>query len=56
MEQLKAMALTVVLSVVATAVIAYIVKALAGLRPDEEQEEEGLDLTDHGEQGYHYAE
>jgi ammonium transporter, Amt family len=55
-EQLKAMALTVTLSVVATVVIAYIVKAVVGLRPDEEQEEQGLDLTDHGEQGYHYAE
>ena len=55
-EQLKAMALTVTLSVVATIVIAYIVKALVGLRPDEEEETLGLDLVDHGEVGYHPAE
>lgn len=55
-EQIKAMGLTIVLSVVATVVIAYIVKALVGLRPDEEEEVMGLDLVDHGEQGYHYAE
>jgi Amt family ammonium transporter len=55
-EQLKAMALTVALSVVATIAIAYIVKALVGLRPDEEEETLGLDLVDHGEVGYHLAE
>ncbi|MBL9187314.1 MAG: ammonium transporter [Opitutaceae bacterium] len=51
-EQLKAVALTIVWSVVATAVIAYIVKALIGLRPSVESEQEGLDLSDHGEEGY----
>ena len=53
LEQLKAMGITIVLSVVATAVIAYIVKAVIGLRPTEEGETIGLDLTDHGEEGYH---
>jgi Amt family ammonium transporter len=52
-EQLKAMAVTIVLSVVATVVIAYIVKAVVGLRPTEEDETQGLDLADHGEEGYH---
>ena len=51
-EQLKAMAITVVLSVVATAVIAYIVRALIGLRPVEDVERQGLDLSEHGEEGY----
>ncbi len=51
-EQLKAMGLTIVLAVVATAVIAYIVKAVIGLRPSAEVEEEGLDTTEHGEAGY----
>ncbi len=51
-EQLKAMGLTVVMSVVATVVIAYIVKALMGLRPTEEVEMQGLDLEEHGEEGY----
>ena len=56
LEQLKAMALTVTLSVVATVIIAYVVKALVGLRPDEEDEVTGLDYAEHGEQGYHYGE
>jgi len=54
-EQLKSMGLTIALSVVATVVIAYIVKVTVGLRPDAEDEVQGLDLADHGEQGYHYA-
>lgn len=52
-EQLKAMVITVVLSVVATAIIAYIVKAVVGLRPTEEVETVGLDLSEHGEEGYY---
>ena len=51
-EQLKAIALTLVLAVVATVVIAYILKFTLGLRPTAEQEQQGLDLTDHGEEGY----
>ena len=51
-EQLKAMGLTLVLSVIATVVIAYAVKAIIGLRPTAEAEQEGLDLSDHGEEGY----
>jgi Amt family ammonium transporter len=50
--QLKAIGLTLVLSVVATAVIAFVVKALIGLRPTADEEEQGLDLSDHGEEGY----
>jgi len=52
LEQLKAMGFTIVLSVVATIVIAYIVKAVVGLRPTEEVERMGLDVTEHGEEGY----
>jgi Amt family ammonium transporter len=53
LEQLKAIAITLVLSIVGTAVIAYVVKAIIGLRPSVEAEEAGLDDTDHGEAGYH---
>jgi ammonium transporter, Amt family len=56
LEQLKAMGLTIVLSVVATVIIAFAVKAVVGLRPAIEDEETGLDLTDHGERGYHMSE
>jgi len=52
-NQIKAVALTIVWSVVATAIIAFIVKAVVGLRPTEEVEVNGLDLAEHGEEGYH---
>jgi Amt family ammonium transporter len=52
LEQVKAIALTLVLSVLATVVIAYLVKALIGLRPTPEAESQGLDITDHQEEGY----
>jgi len=51
-EQLKAVALTIVWSVVATAIIAYIVKAVIGLRPSADVERQGLDVNEHGEEGY----
>jgi Amt family ammonium transporter len=51
--QIKAVLLTIVWSVVATAIIAFIVKAVVGLRPTEEVEVAGLDLAEHGEEGYH---
>ena len=54
MNQLKAVGLTIIWSVVATAIIAYIVKAVVGLRPDPEVESAGLDLAEHGEQGYEH--
>jgi Amt family ammonium transporter len=53
LEQLKAIGVTLVFSVVGTVVLASIVKAVVGLRPDAEDEELGLDYTDHGESGYH---
>jgi Amt family ammonium transporter len=52
-EQLKAIALTLVLAVVGTLIIGSIVKAVIGLRPSEEVETVGLDLSEHGEEGYH---
>lgn len=55
LHQLKAMATTVVLAVIMTALIAYVVKAVVGLRPSEEDETMGLDLAEHGEEGYHGA-
>jgi len=52
-EQVKAIGITLVLAVVGTVIIAYIVKAVVGLRPTEEVETAGLDLAEHGEEGYH---
>jgi Amt family ammonium transporter len=54
-EQVKAIFVTIVLVVVATTIIAYIVRAIVGLRVDEEVETIGLDLSEHGEEGYHGA-
>ena len=51
-EQLKAMALTIVLAVGMTFVIAFIVRTLVGLRASEDTESSGLDLAEHGEEGY----
>lgn len=51
-EQIKAVVVTAVWSVVATVIIAYIVKATIGLRATPEQERTGLDLSEHGEEGY----
>ena len=51
-QQLKAIAITLVISVVATVVIAFVVKIVIGLRPTAEEEREGLDTTDHQEEGY----
>ncbi|MDB6114127.1 MAG: Ammonium transporter [Lacunisphaera sp.] len=54
-EQLKAIGVTLALAVVGTVVIAYVVKAVIGLRPTPEVETAGLDLAEHGEEGYHTA-
>jgi Amt family ammonium transporter len=51
-EQLKAIGITLLLSVVATFIIASIVKVVIGLRPTPEVERQGLDLMEHGEEGY----
>jgi Amt family ammonium transporter len=51
-EQLKAVGLTVAWSVIATAIIAFIIKAVIGLRATTEVERQGLDINEHGEEGY----
>jgi Amt family ammonium transporter len=52
LHQLAAMGITLVMAVVGTVVIAYVVKFIVGLRPGAEDEMQGLDLVDHGEEGY----
>jgi len=54
-EQFKAIGITLLLAVVGTTIIAYFVKATIGLRVSEETESIGLDLAEHGEEGYHQA-
>jgi Amt family ammonium transporter len=55
LNQIKAILVTLLLSFVATTIIAFIVKAIVGLRTSEEVETAGLDLAEHGEEGYHGA-
>ena len=46
-----------VFTIIYTAIVSYIVlkvvDMLVGLRVDEDEERQGLDITDHGEEGYH---
>jgi Amt family ammonium transporter len=51
-EQLQAMGVTLLLAVVATTIIGFALKATFGLRPTVEVERQGLDVTEHGEEGY----
>lgn len=50
--QITAVAATIVISAVGTAIAMYIAKAITGLRVDEESEVNGLDISEHGERAY----
>jgi Amt family ammonium transporter len=52
--QAKAVGFTIMFSALGTLAILLVVKVLVGLRPSEEKEREGLDITDHGERAYNY--
>jgi Amt family ammonium transporter len=52
-EQLKAIGITLCLAIVGTTIIAFLVRAMLGLRVSPEIEVSGLDLAEHGEEGYH---
>jgi Amt family ammonium transporter len=49
MTQVYGVAVTLVYTAVATTIILYVIKAIIGLRPSDAGEEEGLDITLHGE-------
>ncbi len=51
-EHLKAIGLTILLSVVATAIIAFAIKYTLGLKVKAAHESLGLDISEHGEEGY----
>ena len=50
--QIVAVIITVVYSVVATAIILAVLHATMGVRVSQEHEIQGLDLSEHGEEGY----
>jgi Amt family ammonium transporter len=54
MAQLMAVGITLAVSIVGTIVIAMIVKATVGLRPSADVETAGLDISEHGEEGYEH--
>jgi hypothetical protein len=47
-EQLKAIGVTLALSLIGTTILGYVLKATIGLRPSLEDEETGLDVSGHG--------
>ena len=53
MVQLSSVAVTVLWTGIASYVILKIIGAVIGLRVDQQDEIEGLDLSQHGERGYH---
>jgi Amt family ammonium transporter len=52
--QAKAVCMTLLWSGIGSAILYKVVDILIGLRPVEEEEREGLDLSDHGERAYNY--
>jgi Amt family ammonium transporter len=55
MGQVKAVLMAIVLSAVGSSILLAIIKFTIGLRVTPEQESEGLDLSQHGEEGYNEA-
>ena len=51
-SQVEAALVTIILSVVGSAIIALVLRALLGLRTDPEIETSGLDIAEHGEEAY----
>ena len=54
LTQIKAVVLTLVWSGVGSAMLFFVIDKVMGLRPTEEAEREGLDLSEHGERAYNY--
>jgi Amt family ammonium transporter len=52
LEQVKAIVITVALAITATVILAKVVKSVVGLRLPVEVERQGVDLAEHGEEGY----
>ena len=54
MTQVWAVGTTVLWTAVVSAILFYGLKFITGLRPAEDAEREGLDITEHGERAYNY--
>ena len=53
-NQLKAVGFTILWTGIGSAILYKVVDIIIGLRVTQEEEREGLDLTDHGERAYNY--
>ena len=51
-NQIKAILITIVLSAVVASIALVVAKVTVGLRPSKDDESSGLDLSQHGEEGY----
>jgi Amt family ammonium transporter len=51
-EQIKAILVVILISIAGTIIAGFIARIFVGLRPNREQESIGLDLVEHGEEGY----
>ena len=54
LTQVKAVVLTLLWSGIGSAILFFVIDRLIGLRPGEDAEREGLDLSSHGERAYNY--
>jgi ammonium transporter, Amt family len=54
MTQIKAVGVTLLWSGIISAILFYALKFTIGLRPSDDAEREGLDLSEHGERAYNY--
>ena len=52
LEQLKTIGITILLAVIGSTIIGLLVNAVIGLRIAPEVERQGLDINEHGEEGY----
>lgn len=52
--QIKAVVLTLLWSGIGSAILFFVLDKTLGLRPSDEAEREGLDLSEHGERAYNY--
>jgi len=53
LAQIKGVLVTICWSAVASSIVFFLIKYTIGLRPTADVEEEGLDITEHGERAYH---
>ena len=53
LAQVKAVGLTIIWSAIASAIVFFAIKFIIGLKASPEAEEEGLDISEHGERAYH---